>query len=136
MSYLLDTNIICELRRGAKCHPNVRAWAARNMDVGHYVSVITLGEIRNGIELKRLKDPARASQIEADLIQLKAEYADALLPLNEAAADIWGKLNSPQTLPTADSMIAATALVHGLTVATRNEDDFIRCGVSVVNPFK
>jgi toxin FitB len=136
MSFLLDTNVICELRRGAKCHPNVRAWAAANLDVGHFISVVTLGEIRNGIELKRLNDPERASKIEADLLSLKTEFSDAILDFGQAAADKWGELNSPQTLPTADSMIAAIAIVHGLTVVTRNEDDFKRCRVSVVNPFQ
>ena len=135
MSFLLDTNVVSELRKREKCHPKVLAWMQANLDVGHFLSVMTLGEIRNGIELLRRKDVSRAEIIEQWLNQFCVDYADAILPVTPEIADRWGRLNCPKTLPTTDSLIAATAMVHDLTVATRNADDFLRCGVPVVNPF-
>jgi len=135
MSFLLDTNVVSELRKSAKCHPKVLAWTQANLDVGHFLSVMTLGEIRNGIESLRRKDVSRAEIIEQWLNRFCVDYADAILPVTPEIADCWGRLNIPRTLPTTDSLIAATAVVHELTVVTRNVDDFLRCGVPVVNPF-
>lgn len=136
MSFLLDTNVVSELRKRENCHPKVRSWMLANLDVGHFLSVMTLGEIRNGIEILRRKNAIKAESIEQWLNQVHLDYAGVILPVTEEVADLWGRLNCPDTLPTTDSLIAATAIVHGLTVATRNVDDFIRSGVSVVNPFE
>jgi predicted nucleic acid-binding protein len=135
MSFLLDTNVISELRKDMNCNPKVLSWMQANLDVGYFLSVMTLGEIRNGIELLRRKDAAKADSIEQWLNQIWVDYADAILPVTQEIADRWGRLNCPNTLPTTDSLIAATAIVHGLTVVTRNVDDFTRSGVTVLNPF-
>jgi len=135
MSFLLDTNVISELRKDMNCNPKVLSWMQANLDVGYFLSVMTLGEIRNGIELLRRKDAAKADSIEQWLNQIWVDYADAILPVTQEIADRWGRLNCPNTLPTTDSLIAATAIVHGLTAVTRNVDDFTRSGVTVLNPF-
>jgi predicted nucleic acid-binding protein len=135
MSFLLDTNVISELRKDMNCNPKVLSWMQANLDVGYFLSVMTLGEIRNGIELLRRKDAAKADSIEQWLNQIWVDYADAILPVTQEIADRWGRLNCPNTLPTTDSLIAASAIVHGLTVVTRNVDDFTRSGVTVLNPF-
>ncbi len=135
MSFLLDTNVISELRKDMNCNPKVLSWMQANLDVGYFLSVMTLGEIRNGIELLRRKDAAKADSIEQWLNQIWVDYADAILPVTQEIADRWGRLNCPNTLPTTDSLIAATAIVHGLTVVTRNVGDFTRSGVTVLNPF-
>ncbi len=135
MSFLLDTNVISELRKDMNCNPKVLSWMQANLDVGYFLSVMTLGEIRNGIELLRRKDAAKADSIEQWLNQIWVDYADAILPVTQEIADRWGRLNCPNTLPTTDSLIAATAIVHDLTVVTRNVGDFTRSGVTVLNPF-
>jgi predicted nucleic acid-binding protein len=135
MSFLLDTNVISELRKDMNCNPKVLSWMQANLDVGYFLSVMTLGEIRNGIELLRRKDAAKADSIEQWLNQIWVDYADAILPVTQEIADRWGRLNCPNTLPTTDSLITASAIVHGLTVVTRNVDDFTRSGVTVLNPF-
>jgi hypothetical protein len=135
MSFLLDTNVISELRKDMNCNPKVLSWMQANLDVCYFLSVMTLGEIRNGIELLRRKDAAKADSIEQWLNQIWVDYADAILPVTQEIADRWGRLNCPNTLPTTDSLITASAIVHGLTVVTRNVDDFTRSGVTVLNPF-
>jgi predicted nucleic acid-binding protein len=135
MSFLLDTNVISELRKDMNCNPKVLSWMQANLDVGYFLSVMTLGEIRNGIELLRRQDAAKADSIEQWLNQIWVDYADAILPVTQEIADRWGRLNCPNTLPTTDSLITASAIVHGLTVVTRNVDDFTRSGVTVLNPF-
>jgi len=135
MSYLLDTNVVSELRKERKCDPRVMAWIQASLDVGHYLSVITLGEIRTGIERLKGKDPVQADNIEKWLQQLKTSYAGSILDVTEEISECWGRLNNPDRVPTADGLIAATALVYGLTIATRNATDFARTGVSMINPF-
>ncbi|MFZ4766779.1 MAG: type II toxin-antitoxin system VapC family toxin [Roseimicrobium sp.] len=136
MAWLLDTNVISELRRGIKCHPNVRAWAEACDDADFFVSVLTLGEIRDGIERQRKRDPAQASALENWLNTTVKRFEGRIHPVCQAVADRWGKLLPGESLPDVDALIAATALEHGLTIATRNVRDFIRCGVPVVNPFE
>lgn len=136
MSWLLDTNVICELGRKERCDPKVRQWAIAHDSERQFLSVITLGEIRNGVELKRRKNRIEANALEQRLERLCVEYEESILPVTLEIAFQWGVLNCPDTLPTADSLIAATAIEHGLTVATRNTADFERMGVRVVNPFE
>lgn len=136
MAFLLDSNVLSELRRPHRCHPNVWRWWQANSGADFFLSAITIGEIRNGVELKRRKDAAAAEIIEQWLLKVQENYAGRILPVNETVADRWGVLNCPTTLPTADSLIAATALVHDHTIATRNVGDFARTGAKVVNPFE
>jgi toxin FitB len=135
MAFLLDTNVLSELRKGAKADANVRRWAETQLGQRHFVSVISLGEIRKGIERLRPKDPLQAEVLERWLDTLKHDFARDLLPFTDEVADCWGRLTARTPLAVTDSLIAATALTHGLTVATRNMADFIPSGVPVVNPF-
>jgi predicted nucleic acid-binding protein len=131
--YLLDTNVVSELRKN-RPHGGVVAWIASLDDAQLYVSAVTLGEIQAGIELTREQDPEKASEIEAWLELLAGAYN--VLPMDAASFRAWARLmhRMSDTLYE-DAMIAATAKVNGLTVATRNVSDFNALGVEVFNPF-
>lgn len=134
MAYLLDTCVISELRKPG-CNPGVSAWIGRIQPHEAFLSVLTLGEIRRGIELHRRKSPASAASLERWLNGLETHYGDRVLPITAAVADTWGRLAPSQPLPASDGLIAATALEHKLTVVTRNVPDFKRSGVNTLNPF-
>lgn len=134
MAYLLDTCVISELRKPA-CNPGVAAWISGIQPDEAFLSVLTLGEIRRGIELHRRKSPAAASGLERWLLGLETHYGDRVLPITPAVADAWGRLSPHRPLPVSDGLIAATALEHKLTVVTRNTSDFARSGVNTLNPF-
>lgn len=131
--YLLDTNVVSELRK-PKPHGAVVAWLQSVDDASLFLSAVTLGEIQAGIELTREQDPAKAAELEAWL-ELVA-YAYNVLPMDAAAFRNWAKLmhRKSDTLYE-DAMIAATAATNGLTVATRNVGDFKALGVEAFNPF-
>ena len=135
MAYLLDTCVLSELRK-PRCNPNVTAWVAGLQPQESFLSVLTLGEIRRGIELQRSKDQTAARSLERWLLGLEAHYAERILPITAAIADRWGRLSLTQPLPVTDGLIAATALEHKLTVVTRNTGDFARAGASILDPFR
>lgn len=134
MSFLLDTNVVSEIRQGRNRH--VRSWTERVDDVDLHVSVMTLGEIRKGIELLRGRDPAQADVFASWLGELHANFADRILPINAHVAEEWGRLNATTPRNTVDSLIAATARVHDLTVVTRNTSDFEGCRVRLLDPWR
>lgn len=134
MAYLLDTCVISELRK-TTCNPGVASWISGIQPDEAFLSVLTLGEIRRGIELHRRKSPAAAGGLERWLLGLETHYGDRILPITAAVADAWGRLSPHQPLPVSDGLIAATALEHKLTVVTRNVSDFKRSGVNTLNPF-
>jgi predicted nucleic acid-binding protein len=135
MPFLLDTNILSELRKGGRCNPNVSEWAARETSEAHYISVISLGEIRKGIELLRKKSPADCIALEEWLQRLGRDYANCTVGVTREIAERWGLLSSLRPLPVIDALLAATALELGLTLATRNINDFEGIGLTIVNPF-
>lgn len=135
MPYLLDTNILSELRRGKRCNPHVRKWAQATAKDRHLISVLSLGEIRKGIEILRRRSPKQCPAFERWIQKLETEYRTDILPITDSIADRWGQLMAAQTLPVIDGLLAATARTHGLTVATRNTSDFDSSGVKTVNPF-
>ena len=131
--YLLDTNVVSELRR-PRPHGAVLAWLQAADDAQLFISAVTLGEIQAGIELTREQDIDKASEIEAWLDQVAAAYN--VLPLDAAAYREWARLmhRRSDTLYE-DAMIAATARVHGLTVVSRNVADFKALGMEAIDPF-
>lgn len=133
MSWLLDTNVLSEVRRGERAHPGVRTWWVAVPEQHVFMSVLVLGELRRGIESKRRRDPPSALALEQWLLRLEETFADRVLAVDRVVADRWGTLNVP--LPVVDGLLAATALVHGLTLVTRNVRDVARTGVEVLDPF-
>ncbi|MDP2133697.1 MAG: type II toxin-antitoxin system VapC family toxin [Sulfuritalea sp.] len=132
--YLLDTNIVSELRK-PRPQAAVTSWLESVDDSDLHISVVTLGEIQAGIEITREQDAAKAAEIEAWTDQVAAAYN--VLPMDAATFRQWAKLMHRQSDTVyEDAMIAATALVHKLTVVTRNVGDFKRFGVSMLNPFR
>lgn len=131
--YLLDTNVVSELRR-PRPHKAVLAWIAAVPADRLFLSAVTIGEIQAGIELTREQDPAKSDQLERWLDQVVASYG--VLPMDAVAFRQWAKLKHrrSETL-IEDAMIAATAIVHRLTVATRNVRDFRALGVALIDPF-
>lgn len=135
MKFLLDTNVIAELRKGARANPHVRSWFDTLNPDSIVLSVLTIGEIRRGIESVRRRDTATAKTLERWLRRLIAEHRDRILPVDLAVTEEWGRLNVPDPLPVIDALLAATAKVHGLTLVTRNVKDVTRTGVELVDPF-
>ncbi|MBI3491098.1 MAG: type II toxin-antitoxin system VapC family toxin [Acidobacteria bacterium] len=135
MRFLLDTNVIAELRKGPRANPNVRAWIQALDPDAIMLSALTAGEIRRGIESVRRRDGTAARSLERWLHRLLAEHRDRILPVDLPIAEEWGRLNVPNPLPVIDGLLAATAKVHGLVFATRNVKDVVRTGVDIVNPF-
>ena len=134
MAYLIDTCVISELRK-SNCNQGVAAWMASIEPDEVFLSVLTLGEIRRGIELHRSKDAKAAGSLERWLVGLETHYAERILPITAAIADTWSRLSLHQPLPVFDGLIAATGLEHKLTVVTQNTKDFARSGVNTLNPF-
>lgn len=136
MSYLVDTNVISELRKGQRCNPGVASWFAQVSSTEIYLSALTIGEIRKGIESIRRRDASAAEALDSWLGALLATYSERILPVDEAIAEQWGHFNVPDPLPVLDSYLAATATVHGMTLVTRNVKDVERTGVDCLNPFE
>jgi predicted nucleic acid-binding protein len=134
LSYLLDTNAVSEIRRGRD--PHVRAWADAADDADLHLSVMTLGEIRTGIDRLRKHDAVQADVFTRWLGALRTRFAGRIMPVDARVADRWGALNATTPRNTVDSLIAATAYVHDLTVVTRNTKDFAGCEVSLLNPWE
>jgi predicted nucleic acid-binding protein len=135
VSYLLDTNVLSEIRKGSSANANVRAWFDPVPTEELFISVLALGEIRKGVELLRRRDAAAASSLERWLASLKVNFADRILPISDAVADQWGRIAAVRPLAVADGLMAATALVHSLTFVTRNAADVQHTRVPLLNPF-
>ncbi|MEY4547129.1 MAG: hypothetical protein RL685_3324 [Pseudomonadota bacterium] len=136
MRYLLDTNILSEIRKGNAAHAAVRAWFASVDAEAFYVSVLTLGELRRGVERVRFRgDHGQAHLLEAWLVRLETVYEGRILPVDVRIAELWGRLGLPDPLPVVDALLAATAIVHGITLVTRNVADVRRTAASVLDPF-
>jgi predicted nucleic acid-binding protein len=136
VAYLLDTNVVSELRKTTP-NPHVLAWHRREVTADVYVSALVIGEIRQGIERVRPRDPRRAEALEQWLSGLIMLYRDRILPVTVEIAQEWGRLNvPPQPPPVVDGLMAATARVHRLTLVTRNVADVARTGAPVLDPFE
>jgi predicted nucleic acid-binding protein len=135
VGYLIDTNVLSELRKGQRCHGGVAAWFASVKDGEIFLSVLVIGEIRRGIELIRRRDPPQAVSLEAWLRSVETRYGARILLISRDVAEAWGRLSVPDRPPVVDALLAATALVHGHTLVTRNTRDVARTGAALLNPF-
>jgi len=135
VSYLIDTNVISELRKGDRSDPAVAAWWAKVDEDELWTSALVLGEIRRGIELARRRDPQKAKALEAWLEEVVSGFGDRVLHVDAQVADEWGRMNAIRPLPVIDALLAATARANGLTFVTRNGSDVQGVGVDILNPF-
>ena len=133
--YLLDTNILSELRKRERCHPSVRRWFATLEDDAIFLSVLVVGEIRRGIELIRRRDQMAGRALDRWLKGLERRFEERILPVTVEICERWGRIGLDQPVPPIDGLLAATALHHGLTLVTRNKAHAERSGVATLNPF-
>jgi predicted nucleic acid-binding protein len=133
--YLLDTNVVSELRKGGRADPHVRAWFEEHLAEQLWLSVLVVGELRRGVELLRRRD-AQAGEVLSDWLQMvTTDFGDRILPVTIEVSERWAMLNVPDPLPVIDGLLAATALERDLVLVTRNTGDVVRTGVAVFNPF-
>ena len=135
MGYLIDTNVLSELQKGKRCHAGVQRWYATTDSKEIFLSVLVIGEIRQGIERLRRRDAIQSERLEHKLLAVETLMAGRILHITQAIAECWGRLNVPDPLPVIDGLLAATALVHDLTLVTRNVRDVEHSGVRLLNPF-
>jgi hypothetical protein len=136
VSYLIDTNIISEVRKGDRCDPHVSAWYASVAGEELFLSTLVLGEIRKGVELARARDAGKATVLERWLRQVEAAFDGRVLGVDNAVSDQWGRMSATRPVPVIDGLLVATALTHGLTLVTRNDRDVAGLGAAVLNPFR
>jgi predicted nucleic acid-binding protein len=136
MSYLIDTNVLSEIRKGDKAHKKVRSWWKNTQNEEIFISVLVLAEVRRGIEQIRNSQPQKALMLENWLFEIIDRFRDRLLPINLRTADLWGLMGAERTLPLVDSLVAATAVTNNLTLVTRNTKDMQSCGARLLNPFE
>ena len=135
MNYLLDTNIVSELRK-PQADAHVQEWLASTRGDELYLSVLTVGEIRRGIERLRRRDPTQAAIIEAWLTTLRRDYAQRLLPITAEIAEEWGRLSVPDPIARVDGLLAATARAGDMTLVSRNTADLVHTGARLLDPFE
>jgi predicted nucleic acid-binding protein len=134
--FLVDTNVVSELRRRSRADPRVRAWSAATHEAQIFISVVTVFELERGILLVERRDPVQAHHLRRWLeTRVLPEFESRIIPIDMAVARRCAALHVPDPRPDRDAFIAATALVHGMTVVTRNAADFEGTGVSVLNPW-
>lgn len=137
--YLLDTNVISEVRKQERANPGVVKFfqTAAREDLGLYLSVVTVGELRRGVEMIRHRgDLRQAALLDTWLATVIQNYVTNILAVDDEIGQVWGRLRVPHPEHALDKLIAATALIHDLVVVTRNVDDFKGTGVRLLNPFE
>jgi len=137
MAYLIDTNVVSELRKKGRCDPNVSAWQLETSRHEHFISVISMMEIRHGILMAKRKNAAFAELLgQWYEVQVKTTFDGYVLPVDLAVSERCSTLLTERSRGLADALIAATAYVNDLTLATRNVADFADSGVKLVNPWE
>lgn len=134
-AYLLDTNVVSELRKRERSSPAVRQWIEDVPEDSLFLSVLTIGELRRGVESIRRRDLAAASALDGWLARLLEFHRERIIGIDQAIAQEWGRLNVPDPLPVVDGLLAATARTHDLVLVTRNTADVQRTGAELVDPF-
>ncbi len=132
--YLVDTNVLSELRRPAPS-ASVLGWVAATPAELLFLSVLTMAELSRGAELLRRKDARAAIALDDWIAEVRVDFDERIFSVDRKVAECWARLSPQQPLPVIDMLLAATAIVHDLTVVTRNAEDFERSGVRVLNPF-
>ena len=133
--FLLDTNVLSEIRKGVRGFSKVTAWYSNVPVSDVFISVITIGEMLYGAHLVRKRDPVKAMQIDAWCAETKKEFETHIIGVDLKIMEQWAKIAAVRTIPAFDAVLAATAKVHNLIVATRNTADFDGTGVLLFNPF-
>lgn len=132
--WLVDTNVLSEIRKGTRCNANVARWVRETDPDTMFISVLVLGEIRRGIERLRRKDPKQAKNIDEWHQRLRLAFAGRILDVTEPIAELWGR-DSVEPIPVVDALLAATAKANGFVFVTRNAADVKKTGVECFNPF-
>ena len=132
----MDTNVISEVRKGLRCDPNVSKWYAGLEESQLYLSVLSIGEIRRGVELKPGRDLNQARVLDDWLGEVMQRFSTRILAVDAKVADTWGQFYAIRPVPVVDGILAATAMVHDLTLVTRNVSDVSGLGVQILNPFR
>jgi predicted nucleic acid-binding protein len=135
VGYLLDTNVVSETRKRCPHHGLLDFLASADAKQ-LFISVLTIGEVHKGVEAKRAEDAAAADSLRNWLLSIETTFIRRVLPVDPAVARRWGELSARRSLPVIDTLIAATALVHGLTLVTRNVRDVSATGVDTFNPWQ
>ena len=135
MSFLIDTNVISELHKGERANASVLQWFNEVTDDEIHLSVLAIGELRRGIEAVRKRDPLQAAALDRWVGRLVANHAERIVPIDGPVADRWGRLAAIRAASVVDTLMAATALEHGLVLVTRNVRDVAWTGVSYLDPF-
>ena len=133
--YLLDTNIISETRK-TRVHAGITTFLTNADEASLFLSVLTLGELRKGVKMKQKIDPVTANHLNSWVDGIETTFADRIIPIDSAIASLWGELSVGRSLPVIDTLIAATALVRGLILVTRNSKDIKATGVTFIDPFQ
>ena len=137
MRFLADTNIISEIRKGNRCDEIVERWYSQVREADIFISVIALGEIRKGVEqLRQRGDSAQVATLDRWLTELNDRFSDRTLPITSTISDTWGRIGAIRPVPIADGLMAATAIQHDMTLATRNLRNVEGLGARVINPFE
>jgi hypothetical protein len=135
VSYLVDTNVLSELRKNERADTRVKAWSESVPGREVYTSALVIGEIRTGIESVRRRDAASAIALEEWLARIVTSYGNRILPVDLRIAERWGHINVPDPLPAVDGLLVATALDHDLTLVTRDTRGLERTGVRLLDPW-
>ena len=135
MSFLLDTNVLSELRRGLQADKNVLAWDRTVSETERFTSIIVIAELMKGAQLRSRRDVGGGAVLEQWIERIIEEFAHRILTVDIAVSSVWARLMAQRSRPPIDMLIAATAIAHGSRLVTRNVTDFEGTGVALLNPW-